>query len=254
MGDKDKIKGRDSKKPIRRSFKNQKRLTVMVFKNVGRVVTFKVSPGILLFAALFFVFYIIATIFIINEYFDIYRIKKMHTGKIANLNMEIKIANKDIERFKEDIAFLNEYIEEQKNQSSEPVPEPVSEVEPNEPSVAASRLVAADDLKVKRDKSTINVRFKLVNTQSDGQPIGGYIFVIVSLTESGKTERWVYPSSPLKDGVPENYRKGRRFFIHRFTTIDGKYKIGKTTDKPLTLKILVYNRDGDIILTKISEL
>jgi len=254
MGDKDKKKGRDSKKPIRRSFKNQKRLTVMVFKNVGRVVTFKISPGILLFAALFLVFYIIATIFITNEYFDIYRINKIHTGKIANLSIELKIGNKDIEKHKEDIAFLNEYIEAQKNKGSEEVAKPIPEVETVEPAVAVPGLVEAEELKIKRDKATISVKFKLVNTQTDEQPIGGYVFVIVSLTELGNTERWVYPSSPLKDGVPENYRKGRRFFIHRFTIIDGKYKIGKTTDKPLTLKILVYNRDGDIVLTKISEL
>ena len=254
MGEKDKKKDRVGKKPIKRSFKNQKRLTVMVFKNVGRVVTFKISPGILLFAALFLVLYIIATIFIINEYFDIYRRNAMYTAKIANLNIAITMADKDIKKHKEDIAFLNNYIEEQKNKRPEPVAEQIPVVEPNEPSVAVPMLVDAEDLKIKRDKSTISVRFKLVNTQTNEQPVGGYVFVIVSLTDSGETERWVYPSSQLKDGVPENYRKGRRFFIHRFTIIDGKYTIGKTTDKPLTLKILVYNRDGDIILTKTSEL
>lgn len=254
MGEKDKKKDRVGKKPIRKSFKNQKSLTVMVFKNVGRVATFKISPGILLFAALFLVLYIIATIVIINEYFDIYRKNKIHAGKIVNLNRELKIANKDIKTFKEDIAFLNNYIEEQKNKSPEHVPEPIPVVEPDEPVVDVPMLVEAKGLKIKRDKSTISVSFKLVNTQTNKQPIGGYVFVIVSLVDSDKTERWVYPSSQLKNGVPANYRKGRRFFIHRFTVIDGKYKIGKKTDKPLTLKILVYSKDGDVILTKNSEL
>jgi len=87
----------------------------MVFKNVGKVFTFKVSATLLLFAAIFLTLYIIATLFITNEYLDNYRRGEHYKGKIASLNAELEMANQNIEKCKEDIAFLNNYIEDQIN-------------------------------------------------------------------------------------------------------------------------------------------
>jgi hypothetical protein len=256
MGDKPKKKDKGGKRPTRRSFENQRRLTVMVFKNVGKVFTFKVSATLLLFAAIFLTLYIIATLFITNEYLDNYRRGEQYKGKIASLNAELEMANQNIEKCKEDIAFLNNYIEDQINtvSFSDDVAEDPIEDEPSNTDVTKHKLVDVEDLEVKRKNSVISLRFKLLNTLNNDEPVGGYVFVIVSLKESDKIERWVYPSCSLKDGMPENYKKGVRFFIRRFTIIEGDYKIGKTTDKTLTLAIVVYNRDGDVIFTRTSEL
>lgn len=256
MGDKPKKKDKGGKRPTRRSFESQRRLTVMVFKNVGKVFTFKVSATLLLFAAIFLTLYIIATLFITNEYLDNYRRGERYKGKIASLNAELEMANQNIEKCKEDIAFLNNYIEDQINtvSFSDDVAEDPIEDEPSNTDVTKPKLVDVEDLEVKRKNSVISLRFKLLNTLNNDEPVGGYVFVIVSLKESDKIERWVYPSCSLKDGMPENYKKGVRFFIRRFTIIEGDYKIGKTTDKTLTLAIVVYNRDGDVIFTTTSEL
>jgi len=256
MGDKPKKKDKSGKRPTRRSFENQRRLTVMVFKNVGKVFTFKISATLLLFAAIFLTLYIIATLFITNEYLDNYRRGERYKGKIDSLNTELEMANQNIEKYKEDIAFLNKYIEDQINNISISgvVADDQVRDEPSNTDVTKPKLVDVEDLEVKRENALISLRFKLLNTLNNDEPVGGYIFVIVSLKESDKVERWVYPNCSLKDGMPENYKKGVRFFIRRFTIIEGDYKIGKTTDKPLTVAILVYSRDGDVIFAKTSEL
>jgi len=64
---------------------------------------------------------------------------------------------------------------------------------------------------------------------------------------------WVYPSSPLKDGLPINYRRGQRFFIQKFKSMSNKYTLSRSTDKPLILEVLVFGRDGELILKKAVE-
>ena len=142
---------------------------------------------------------------------------------------------------------MEDYIEEDKEQS----PEPVSTSDYTESS--SPTLVGIEDLKVKRDRSTIDVTFRIVNKQLNEEPIGGYIFMLASIRDSDRSEVWVYPSSPLKDGLPINHRRGQRFFIQRFKSMSSKYTLSRSTDKPLLLEILVYDRDGELILKKVVE-
>ena len=247
--------GPDSKgkKEIARPSKNKDRLTIMIFKEVGKVKTFRISPRVLLVAFMFLIFYIVATIFVTNAYlayfypFRSIGIDKMQAEKIAKLSGELIKTTKSLERSEQHIALLEDYIEEDKEQS----PEPVSTSDYTESS--SPILVGIEDLKVKRDRSTIDVTFRIVNKQSNEGPIGGYIFILASIRDSDRSEVWVYPSSPLKDGLPINYRRGQRFFIQRFKSISSKYTLSRSTDKPLILEVLVYDRDGELILKKVVE-
>jgi hypothetical protein len=232
---------------IRRRSKTKERLTIMIFKKAGMVRTFKVSPQLILWASLFFLFYIVATIFLTNAYFDIYRANKTQVDKIAELRRELIKTAKSPERSKQHIALLDDYITKAKDKS----PKPLSTVDYTESSLP--KLVDIDELKVERNKSTINIEFRIVNRQVNEEPIGGYIFALASIRDSDKAEVWVYPSSPLKDGVPTNYRSGQRFFIQRFKSMSSKYTLGKSTNKPIILEILVYDRNGKLILKKVVE-
>ncbi len=238
---------RRKKKEITRRSKNRKRLTIMIFKKVGKARTFEISSRLILWASLFFLFYIVATIFLTNEYFNIYRKNKIQTDIVAELSEELIKTTKDLEQSKRDIAFLNDYIKEQEGQS----PEPMSTVSVTEASLP--KIVDIEELSVNRDRSTINVNFRIVNKQLNEEPIGGYIFVLVRIKDSGQSEVWVYPSSPLKDGLPVDYRSGQRFLIQRYKTISSKYSISKSTNKPLILEIMVYDRNGKLILKKVVE-
>ena len=80
---------RKGKRKMRGRSKNQGCLTIMIFKELGKVRTFKISSRLILWASVFFIFYVVATIFLTNKYFDIYRINRMQADKIAELRREL---------------------------------------------------------------------------------------------------------------------------------------------------------------------
>jgi hypothetical protein len=239
------IKGEKGK--IRKAAKADERLTIMIFKKVGKVRAFNVSPRLLLGSLLFFLFYIVGTILMTNAYFDAYRTNRVGSKTIDTLTSELAKTKKDLERSKQHIALLDEYIGEDK----ELTPEPMSGVDYTESSFPKS--VDINDLKATRDGSTLHVSFRIFNKQTDEEPIGGYIFVLASVKDSEKSEVWIYPNTPIKDGVPVDYRKGTRFFIQRFRTIAGTYTLNKVIDGPLILQLLVFDRNGILILRKMIE-
>ncbi|MFB0519928.1 MAG: hypothetical protein ACETWD_00680, partial [Desulfatiglandales bacterium] len=145
------------------------------------------------------------------------------------------------------IALLDDYISEGKVQG----PEPESAGSYTESSLP--KIVDIEEVNIRRDGATLYVTFRIINRQENEEPLGGYIFVLVSPKDSDPSEVWVYPSSSLKDGLPVNYRKGERFLIQRFKTITSRYTLSTSIDKPLILKILVYDRNGTLILKKLVE-
>jgi len=231
--------------------KNKERLIIMIFKEVGKVRRFTVSSRLILCGVALFLLYIVVTIYFTNKYlayFYIYKTDKIQADEIAELRAKNIKKDRELERSKLHIALLDDYIKEGKEQSPEPMTTTGDYTESSLP-----KLVSVEELKVRRDRSTINIAFRIVNKQSDDEPIGGYIFILTSIKDSDRSEVWVYPSSPLKNGLPVNYRQGKRFLIQRFKSISSEYRLGKLTDKPLILEILVYNRDGELILKKVVE-
>jgi hypothetical protein len=235
------------KKHIRRRSKNKERLTVMIFKSVGKVRTFKISPHFLLWVSLFFVFYIVATIFLTNVFISSYKKDRILADENAELRAMLIKTKKSLEESKQHIALLDDYITQKKDQNPR-FPETVDHAESS-----LMTLVDIDELKIERNKSTINVDFRIINKQLNEEPIGGYIFVCARIKDSDKSEVWVYPNSQLKDGLPVNYRNGQRFFIQRFKSISSTYTLSNSINRPLIFEIFVYDRNGTLILRKIVE-
>jgi hypothetical protein len=232
---------------IERRSQDREFLTIMIFRELGKVRRFTISSRLLLCTSLFLLFYTVATIYFTNKYFDARRVQKIQADKIANLTRKLVKTTRDLERSRRHTALLDEYISESRDQGAEPE----SSVNPTEPPLP--RTVDIEDLKIRRDDRTVDVTFRIVNRQSDEGPVGGYIFVLASAADSDESEVWVYPSSPLKDGLPADYSKGQRFLIERFKTVSSQYTLGKSVNKPLVLKILVYDRNGTLILTKVVQ-
>ncbi len=225
---------------------NQERLTIMIFRKVGKVSTFKVSSGYLWVFFLFFLLYIAGSLFMINSYFDLKRKSKKQAKEIVALRNELLKTAKSLEKSKHHIALLEEYIEENDQ-------EPTQEAMVNHTESSFPKLVEVDDLKVKRDESKININFRIVNSLSNEEPVGGYIFIMIKERGAAQSEAWVYPRTSLKDGLPVNYKNGHRFLIKRFKIINCSYRPEKSTDKTLVLRIVVFDRDGELILKKVVE-
>jgi uncharacterized coiled-coil protein SlyX len=235
---KSKVKGRS---------KGDDRLTIMILKRAGKVRTVKASLRLLMGASLFLLIYIVVTIFLTNAYFSAARTTTMQADTIAALTGELAKTQETLERSRQYIVLLSDYLKEGKEQT----PEPMAAVDCTESSFP--KAVDINDLEVKRDRSALQVHFKIVNTQPHEEPIGGYIFVLVRVKGSEDPEIWAYPNAVLKNGKPIDYRHGHRFFIQRFRTITGNYTLNKEIDAPLILEILVYDRDGGLILKKVVE-
>ena len=235
------------KKNIQKGSKIKERLTVMIFKSAGKVRTFKISSHFLLWVSLFFVFYIVATIFLTNVFMNYYRQNRILANENAELRAMLITTKKSLEESKQHIALLDDYITQKKDQN----PRSLVTVDHGESSLTT--LVDIDELKIERNKSTINIDFRIINKQLNEEPIGGYIFVFARIKDSDKSEVWVYPDSQLKDGLPVNYRNGQRFFIQRFKSISSTYTLSKSVNRPLIFEIFVYDRNGTLILRKIVE-
>jgi len=168
--------GREEEK-IRRPSKIKERLTVMIFKGAGKVRTFKISAHLLLWVSLFFITYIVATIFFTNLFIDYYRNNKMLADQNAELRAMLIKTKKSLGESKRHIALLDDYITEKKDQS------PRSLVTVDHAESSLTTLVDIDELKIERDKSTINVDFRIINKQLNEEPIGGYIFVFARILD-----------------------------------------------------------------------
>lgn len=235
----------EGERKIRSRSKKGGLLTIMIFNQLGKARRFTISSALLLCASLFLVFYVVATIYFTNKYFDTRRANRIQAAKIAKLSTEFLKKTQSLERSKQRIALLDDYIRESNEQGPES--------RGNSTESALHEIVDIEELEIKTDGSTMDVTFRIVNRQSNEEPIGGYIFVLASVEDSDQSEVWVYPRSPLKDGFPVDYRKGHRFLIQRFKTVESKYTLSESVSKPLVLKILVYDRDGTLILKKVVE-
>jgi len=237
----------NGKEEIRRRPKAKERLTIMIFKKAGRVWTCNISSHFIVWASLFFISYIVVTIVLTNAFIDYHRKNKALADQNGELGTMLIKTQKSLKESKQHIALLDDYITEKKDQISRPL----STEDYTESSLP--KLVDIKELKIERDKSTITVDFRIINRKLNDEPIGGYIFFLASIKDSDRSEVWVYPNSQLKDGLPVNYRNGQRFFIQRFKSVNSKYTLSKSENRPLIFKILVYDRDGTLILMKLVE-
>jgi CheY-like chemotaxis protein len=112
----------EGKRETRRRFRNIERLTIMILKDVGEVRRFTISSCLVLFASLFFLFYIVATIYFTNKYFYTRTENKVQADKIAKLSRALIKTTKSLERSKQHIALLDDYVSESTKQSPEPEP------------------------------------------------------------------------------------------------------------------------------------
>jgi hypothetical protein len=239
--------GSRGKKGLRGRSQRTEPLTIMVLNRSGRVWNGKVSSLLLLVAAVFFVCYIIVTLFLTYEYFDLYRAGKKKAAERVELTEALAATQKSLERAEQQVALLGAYIREKQEQSIQSAAES-SDHEPFFPD-----LVDIAQVKVARENARLVVTFNIINTHETDEPISGHIFVLARLKGSDHSEVLVCPNSPLKDGVPVNYRQGQRFTIQRFKSVKSQYTLSNPLNEALILKILVYDDEGTLILNKTVE-
>lgn len=240
---------KSGKRKAKRRTKAKERLTIMIFKTVGRVWTVKVSALLLVGAFLFFASYVVATILMSYHYFDLLRAAKKDVDERSHLTKELASVQRSLEQSHHQIALLKEHVEQQRAQIY--TPQPVTAVSHTESWV--SDVVDVTDIEVDREGPTLTVTFRIANKRPDAEPMGGYIFVLTRVKGADHSDVWVYPNCPLKEGLPAHYKRGHRFSIQRFIGINTTYTLNKSVDDPLILQIVVYDKTGTLILIKQVE-
>ena len=259
---------------IKESSHNGNRLTIMVMRSVGQVRSFKISSKLVIGASIFFVLYIVTSIYIINDYVELRRKSRIHSDRIEVLKTQEWKTRKSHQRLKERIVLLEDYIktlekrEEQPPQQAEiksnediivekPVeeePEPVKPVTIDAvPEEQAADLVDVKDMVIQKEGGAMLVNFKLVNMQPGETAVKGYIHILGKGKSEDSPEEWTYPKQELQNGMPRNYKRGQFFLIQRFKPIHGKFMLYDEDKTPSVVKVLVYDRSGATILDKEFE-
>lgn len=243
-------------------------LHFMVARGVGKVRSFNVSPHILLGSLIFLAVYVVASLFVINAYFDELRTNRSQAQKLQRLQIQIQNSRKSLYRSRQRLVILEDYVQKAKSgdkaaqefsrpeikqvKGEEPLPsfQPDSEVKES----SLEPEVQIKDLATRREEEKLTVRFKISKTAQSDTPLRGYVHIIATDKKSDPPQWWTYPKVALRDGFPLDYKRGRLFVIKHFRTIKGEYFLDSKTDSPISLRILAYDESGKLLLQKEFEL
>jgi uncharacterized coiled-coil protein SlyX len=244
-------------------------ITIMIMRSLGKVRSFKISPPFLYMGVIFILLNITATIYFGNRFFELLHTKALQSEKIRALETEASKNLKTIHRNQQHMAILEEYIRNiespkkphassnksfflrRESEPSTPEPEKVPESKP--PEAASTQVVDIKDVDIKKEGSELTVNFRVVNLRELDNPIGGYIHMIAVGKDGYSPSAWTFPNEELKDGLPVDFRRGQLFLIQRYKPIDGNFYLPTTSDPPSSIKVLVYNQTGILLLEKEFE-
>jgi hypothetical protein len=239
--------GSTAKRKLKGRTSTREPLTIMVLKRTGTVWTGKVSALVLMGAGVFLCCYIVITLLVIYQHFELTRDQESSQAQQAELTNDLDAVHKNLERANHQLALLEAYITERREEHLAAAQKQTVVSEPTFPDpVDISQLTVAHQDRV------LTVTFNIINTQKD-TPISGHVFVLVQLKGADHDQMLVYPPCPLNDGLPVVFQRGQRFSIKRFKTITSTYALPGPLHEPLMVKILVYDDQGNVILNKTVE-
>jgi hypothetical protein len=240
----------------------------MIVKGIGKVRSFEISPKILFFASLFFALYVLTSVLVINDYFEKRRQNQDQAKQLQKAQRKLGDMKRDLYRSEQHMALLEDYIQRIEKTNSKPIqpsrsekaekkstapPTQVASLQMNE-DLAQAGKVDIKDLATHKEGAKISVNFKVVNTHEGERPIRGYVHILAIDKTSDPHQVWTYPKVALRHGIPTNYKRGQLFFIKRFKTIHGEIYLSSNMPPPTLVKVLVFNRTGDLIFEREFEL
>ena len=241
-------------------------LTVTVMRSVGKIRSFEISRLLIIASTLFFITFILASIFVINSYFHLTRENKSQLHRIKLLETDLVEKRKVLNRSKKHLAMLEDYIynidaqkemevESTKSESQKEKRTAVADHSPKDKKQKeiTKKVIDVTDVGIQKQGTRMTVDFKLVNLNPGEDAVGGYIHIIARSNNTDSPREWNYPKGKLENGVPVNYRRGLLFLIQRFKPIQGKFNLTRSSESPSSITILVYNRSGSVILEKEFE-
>ena len=249
--------------PVKGGKKEKKEFTIMIMRSVGKIRSFKISLRIVLITAIFFFLYILISLYIFNDYFNIRSKHKTLTKKMDILEDNLKSYQEELHDTNLYVASLEDYlkndkdetanIEGDKKEGTDHIPFDRSEQTIDTETTAGksiSNIVEIWDLTFNIIDKGLTLDFKLANNGSEDNAAEGYIHIIAMDINKECPETWNNPRNRLTGCIPFNYRLGQQFLIQRFRPYSKSFKLNSESELPSFIKILVYDRSGQILLEK----
>jgi len=248
-------------------------LNFMVVKGRGKVRRFKISSRFLGFSFVFFLVYIVASLFAVNGYLSLRMQIRQQAQRIAHLNAKLISANNKLYEAKQRIALLEHPIiakpapqkatelspAQVTNKDQIPVdrshpkqtkPEEVGDSQTEPKSAAAKQVIEIRDLRLKLRASSLDLAFKVYKNSDAPGPVKGYVHMIWIQESSDLTKAWSWPNIALTDGLPVDYKTGRLFSIRHFREMRASFERKPDRDLPRILRIVAFSKSGEEIFLK----
>ena len=233
----------------------------MVAGRTGKVRSFGLSRRLLFWAALFLLAYLPLSVLAINRYLDLRHSHSVQSETVTLLEKELEEHRKALVRSNQHMAFLQDYVRhleetsEQATESSKPEKPAAKRAESGsgEKVPKGQDTVSIEDLAIQRQGSRMLVSFRLVNMQPGDSSVSGYLHILARGKPSDSPKEWAYPQGKVVNGFPENYRSGQVFTIQRFKPIQGRFNLGQSLESPSSVRVLIYDQSGAIMLQKDFE-
>lgn len=247
--------------PVRKKTRHSLPFTIMVVGKTGKVRSFGISGRLLFWTAVFLLVYLPLSVWAINRYLELRHSHSVQSETVALLEKEIEEHRKALVRSNQHMAFLQDYVRhleetnEQAIESSKPEKPAPKRAESGaaEKGAKGQEAVSIEDLVIQKQGSRMLVSFKLVNLQPGDSGVGGYIHILARGRQKDSPKEWAYPQGKVVNGFPENYRTGQVFTIQRFKPIQGRFNLGQSLDIANSVRVLIYDQSGAIILQKDFE-
>jgi len=233
----------------------------MVMGKTGKVRSFGISRRLLFWAALFLLAYLPLSVLAINRYLELRRSHLVQAETVTLLEKDLEDHRKALVRSNQHAAFLQDYVRhleqtsEQVMESSKPEKPAAKRAESGsgEKAPKGQDLVTIEELAIQKQGSRMLVSFRLVNMQPGDSTVGGYLHILARGKQSDSLKEWAYPQGKVVNGFPENYRNGQVFTIQKFKPIQGRFNLGQSLESPSSVRVLIYDQSGAIILQKDFE-
>jgi hypothetical protein len=233
----------------------------MVAGRTGKIRSFGVSPRLLFWAALFLLAYLPLSVVAINRYLELRRNHTLQSHAAVQLEKQLDEHRSALARSYQLTAFLQDYVrhlEEAAVQGTDAskTEKPAAkraEAGPGDKAPKGQETVTIEDLVIQKQASRMLVSFKLVNLQPADSTVGGFLHILARGKPSDPPKEWAYPQGRTVNGFPENYRNGQVFTIQRFKPIQGRFNLGQSLESPSSVRVLIYDPSGAILLQKDFE-
>jgi hypothetical protein len=225
-------------------------------QGLGQIRRTHASGRFLLVVAVFLLLYVIASLFIINDYAELrsksqdlsrenskltrlvkkYKIQSQLDRQYPLLAKELNQADRLALSMNTNSAFEDEIVTENETEKGEEIQTAKT------PSVGVTTLKLTADKKLR----TVNFSFDLKKTSADRDLVSGYMIIVLANSKTDPPILSPFPASVKLNGdEPVNYRQGQQFAIRHGKTVKGVVKEVNNPEGFDRAIVFVYSPQGE---------